>query len=152
MDDTDLRYPLRPRPAEPYYTLELHLCSDYVYHMSELIDPFPNKVWCACGQLLEYYAEGERSNIFSSSRIHCVCPNCRSDFDPARQCARVRHGWTGETIGFIPGGAAYRFAVVVDCGKCIPDREMGRIDFEPDLVSVCKKRLGCDFYQLTDLY
>jgi hypothetical protein len=150
MEGTRLRYPLRPRPEEPYYEFEIHLGIDYVYRMSELIDPFPGKVRCTCEQVLEYWTDD--NDIFYSGRIRLVCTKCGKEFDPDGLKARVRNGWTGEVVGVISGGAASRFAIVVDCGKCIPPADGGRIDFEPDLVALCQSHLGCRFYQINDLY
>lgn len=175
--DSGVRYPLRPCELKAdliYYELQIHLCPDFVYHLSELIQPFRaasgasqghgnkasvaggsygesgQEVRCNCGQVLEYAPEPDH-DVFYAFRIHSTCPRCGRPFDPGDLSAAVRDGWTGEVIGEVPGGATYRFAIVVDCGKCLPAWNK-RIEVEPDFLAVCRNRLGCDLYQLTDLY
>lgn len=156
MKGTGLRYPLQPRPEvpypdDPYYDLQIRLCQDYVYHTSELIDPFPAPPRCDCGTELSFHVKRGR-DIYYSGRIHFHCPDCGNEFEPSRLAARVRNGWTGSEIGFIPGGACHRFAVSINCGKCLPEREKGNIAFDPELVELFERQLGCQFYQLNDLY
>jgi hypothetical protein len=150
MEETGLRYPLEPIPDEPYYDFEIRLCQDFVYHLSELIDPFSEPPLCACGVALEFDAPIQ-PDVFYSSRLWFHCPTCGLEFRPEALSARVRNGWTGAESGLIPGGACYRFAIVIDCGKCLPDREQGNIVFDRELVRLCGRELGCSFYQVNDL-
>jgi hypothetical protein len=149
---TTLRYPLRPCPDDPYHELQIHLCPDYVYHCSELIDPLTTEVRCPCGESLEFGPPAGVPDVFYSGRIHFICPSCGKEFQPEQLTARVRNAWTGEELGLIAGAAIYRFAIIVDCGKCLPPSDTGAIDFEPDLVALCQTQLGCSFYQVNDLY
>lgn len=147
MHGTGLRYPLTPQPDNPYYEFEIRLCENYVYPTSELIDPFREAPECECGESLEF-DEDINKDIFSSARIRFACPSCGKEFDPSLLLASVRNGWTGDSIGPIPGGACHRFAIVVDCGKCLPERECGAISFNSDLVDLCRRALGCEFHQV----
>jgi hypothetical protein len=63
----------------------------------------------------------------------------------------VRDGWTGIT-SVIPGGTIYRFAVVVDCKKCIPERIASPIKADPRLLDVCRQMFGIPFYEVGGLH
>ena len=45
---------------------------------------------------------------------------CGAAFDPRTRKASVRDPWTNETSR-VPGGATFRFALAIDCGKCWPN-------------------------------
>jgi hypothetical protein len=122
-DDHPARYPfVNKSPGsreDTYYEIEIHSSVDYLYHTSELIDPFKTTA-CKCGMQLEY-DPGHEEDIFYSSRLKTRCPSCQRPFDPSDLEARYRNGWTGESSEPIKGGTTYLFAVVVDCSKCIPE-------------------------------
>ncbi len=149
-----LRYPLSENqwdPSETYYDIELHFSPDYVYHVSEIIDPFAKPPICEqCGEALEYWPPDAigAGGIFYSSRLHLRCPRCDTPFHVAKLPAVVRDGRTGHE-DMVNGGACYRFAIVVDCGKCIPANE---VKIAPALKTLCKTTLGGDFYELGDYY
>jgi hypothetical protein len=148
-DQLDLQYPLVSDgglPEDPYYEIQIHLSPEYVHHASELIEPAETA--CACGQSLEYYPD---RNIFYASRIKTRCPRCRKEFDPSSLQVVVRDGWTGER-SVVTGGAIYRFSVVIDCGKCIPERKHAPIRANPELVALCRKAFGHEFYEIGDIY
>jgi hypothetical protein len=161
--DAGLCYPLTVcdhRPEDTYYDLQMHFCRDYVYHTSELIDPVAEQLACSkCRDDLSFWPEespaphslagGKATDIFYSQRIRLICPHCGEKFDLSKLSATVRDGWTGNESR-IHGGASYRFAILVDCGKCIPSKS-GRIAFHRDFVSVCQQGLGCGFYEVSDL-
>ncbi len=62
--------------------------------------------------------------------------------------ASGRDDWGGADIE-IQGGATYRFALVVDCGKCFDGREL-RLDSE--LRSLVETTLDVETYEVADLY
>jgi hypothetical protein len=146
-----LRYPLDRLPElgeEAYYELQVHVASDYVYHTSELIHPFDNES-CVCGTSLEYDTGILSGSVFFTPRLHDSCPSCGSSFDPSRLPAVVQDGWTaGERI--VPGGACYRFALVVDCGKSIPSN--GIISLHPELLALCETHFHTRFYQVGGIH
>jgi hypothetical protein len=148
-----LRYPLNSNqfdPSETYYELQLHFSPEYVYRMSEVIEPFTAPIACAqCGEALEFWPqEDDAGGIFYSARLHSCCPRCATPFDVARLSAVVRDGRTGEPNS-VPGGACYRFAIVVDCGKCIPGPN---VKVAPRLRNLCQDKLGYSFYEIGDFY
>ncbi|QDV36414.1 hypothetical protein [Tautonia plasticadhaerens] len=151
-----LKYPLTPVPElfDPYYDLELRMAGDYVYHHSEGIDPFPD-VACPCGRSLEYYEPDEpgeswKPPVYFDARISRSCPACGRPFRPQELVARVRDGRTGE-VGERAGGATYRFAVVIDCGKGSP-REGWPIRATEELLCTLTRALGLRFYEVGDFY
>jgi hypothetical protein len=149
-----LRYPLEPPPFETqeeaewcYHKFQLHVAGrDYIYHSSEAVDPFDPSPVCSCGAELEYWPEG-RDPLYSG-RLFRVCPECGAAFDPTDLPCVGHDGYTGEPFS-IPGGVTYRFAVVVDCGKCFGD---GIASFKPDLRELIEKVLGTGTYEAPDVY
>lgn len=148
-DQIGLRYPLIndwTPPEDPYYDIQLHLSLEYVQHVSELIHPI-NAI-CECGEDLEYYPEDD---IFYASRIRNPCPQCARTFDPSAIEVVVRDGWTGEESQ-IRGGTIYRFAIAIDCHKCIPERKSVPIRANPALLELCERQFGQTFYEVADVY
>jgi hypothetical protein len=147
-DQIGLRYPLindAGPPDDPYYEIELHLSRDYVHHVSELIEPAPTV--CACGEPLAYEVDHD---VFYAARIRMQCPRCSATFDPSSIRVVVRDGWTADK-SFVEGGTIYRFAVVIDCGKCIPERRHVPIRANPSLVDLCQRAVGHRFYEVGDI-
>jgi hypothetical protein len=164
-----------------YYDFELHLSDDYVYHTSEIVEPFDNTD-CACGQSLEMDPEGEalasepdksgfvnrllkqiglaskneiphiNSYLFYAQRIMRTCSRCGTQFTPQSLKAAIVDGMTGEEE-IVDGGASYRFAIVLDFGKAL-----NGYDFDPfpgvttSLKSICEASLGETFYTVFDSY
>jgi hypothetical protein len=147
----NLKYPLVPAPADEsqdwYWELELHVGANYVYHSSSCIDPFRDKVKCQCGQVVEF---SDASGLFDDDRLYRKCPKCLNTINVSELKAEVRNGWTDDTKK-IPGGGAYCTALVVDCGKCIPNTTDGAIKLNADLRKLCETIFQCDFYELTDI-
>ncbi|HEY0053148.1 MAG TPA: hypothetical protein VGB49_07030 [Caulobacteraceae bacterium] len=104
---------VRARRWEPdnYYAIEIHACRDYVDACSEHLDPLDD--CCICWSSVATEAQGE---AFGGLRLLTHCRNCHRPFDPNDQIMEVRNGFTGERWP-LHGGGAYRFAVVLDCGK-----------------------------------
>jgi hypothetical protein len=174
--DSGLKYPLVPFPewGDPYYDLELHVAGDFVYHTSELIEPF-DKVACACGRDLRYsewdvppgaefvevspfsghytYPPSDDPPglpIYTGKRINRLCPSCGRPFLPQELIARVRDGYTGEASKRA-GGATYRFAVVIDCGKGFA-RKGWPIRATEEFLGTVEQALGQEFYEIGDIY
>jgi hypothetical protein len=149
-EDAGLRHPLATGAPyeESYWELNIHVSDDYIYHVSDIVDPFDGVV-CKCGEALVYDPGG--GDVFYSQRIRYTCPSCGKTFDPSRRPAIVRDGWTGEETK-VTGGAAYRFAVVADFGKCWPHDATDGIELHADLVKLCHRITGKKFYQITDFY
>ncbi len=151
MGGDGLKYPLLPVPRDDaqdwYWDMELHLGTNYIYHSSECINPFHDKVKCACGQPVEFLDD---SKLFFDPRLWRQCPHCHGTIDVSTLKAEVRNGWT-EAGGKIPGGGAYCTALVIDCGKCIPNTADGAIAVNPELRSLCEGIFQCEFYELGDI-
>ena len=146
LERAGLRYPLSTVPDMPreelYYDVRLDVSTDYVYRISENINPFDSTV-CSCGEDLSFSPKNE--DIFFSSRIHVACPRCRREIDISRMSAVILDGWTGEERR-VHGGATSRFAMVVDCGKAFP--RVSDIEAEPELLRLLNDVFGCQFYQV----
>lgn len=146
-----LKYPLVPVPSDDcqdwYWDMELHIGSNYVYHSSECINPFKEKVKCGCGQAVEF---SDDSKLFFDSRLYRTCPSCETTVNVSTLKAEVRNGWTDDGCK-IEGGGAYCTALVIDCGKCIPNTADGIITLNPELRKLCESIFQCEFYELGDI-
>lgn len=151
-NESGLRYPLTPFPewGDAYYELELHLAMDFVYHTSELIDPF-REVICKCGRPLEYDDQTPlrpANPVYYDGRIRRICPACGRPFRPQELTARVRDGYTGEASRRT-GGATYLFAVVIDCGKGFA-RKGWPIRATEEFLGAVTQALGQKTYEIGD--
>jgi len=145
-----LRYPLSLRPDGPVtYTVELHRASDYVYPTSETIDAVPTR--CVCGEELAFQWDTDEvvPAFEASSGIFAECEACSRTFDPAKGSAEVQNPFDGSSES-IRGGAAYRFALKVDCGKCFV--EDASLAFAPELVALLEEEFGREFVQIGAAY
>jgi hypothetical protein len=131
------------------YSLELHRASDYVYPTSETIDPVPTR--CVCGEELAFQWDTDEvvPAFEASSGIFAECEACSRTFDPAKGSANVENPFDG-TRESIRGGAAYRFALKVDCGRCFAFDPA--LCFAPELVALVEEEFGRDFLQIGAAY
>jgi hypothetical protein len=166
--DLVLRFPVHPIPKQGWqwgpdslhhpltgmedvaaplsYVLELHRGDDYVYPLSDCIDPIDTE--CACGEDLAFeWDDSEIQSPFGgASGIFTECSECSRTFDPAHAFADVTCPFTKKKTS-VRGGAAYRFALVVDCGASFPAR--GPMPaFHPELKALCEAEFGRDFYEV----
>ena len=153
-NESGLKDPLAPFPewGDAYYNLELQLAKEFVYHLSEIIDPF-DSVACVCGQPLEFYDQSEALDdrpVFSDGRIFRTCPSCGTPFRPQERVAQIRDGYTGEARDRA-GGVTYLFAVVVDCGKSFA-REGWPMRATDEFMSILTRVLGQRFYEVGDIH
>jgi hypothetical protein len=141
-----LQYPLTSQPAGIVrYALEVHRAHDYVYPGRENIGPLPSV--CACGEELGFeWDEDELVPAFGASTgIFAECEACSRTFDPSRGSATVESPFD-RTREEVRGGAAYRFALKIDCGKCfVPD---ARLRFAPELVALIEDEFGRAFFEV----
>jgi hypothetical protein len=149
-----LRYPLEPlaflglREADDcYYELQFRFGRDFIYDAWESIDPFDPPPSCPLGHPLEYEPSSSHDPFFSS-RIAANCPSCGAPFDTTQRIAQGRDQFTGAPMQ-VPGGATYRFAIVVDCGKCFGRREHS---FHPRLKALVEATLGTETYEISEIY
>jgi hypothetical protein len=146
----ELRYPfvgaLDDYPHR-YYDVEVVERDDLVYYTGQCIDPFDDTT-CECGADLEHYDEQATSWI--DLFLRATCPECGRAVDPSAWPAIVRDGMTGEERE-VPGGAAFRFALVIDCGKSLPSQS-GPVALDPELLAACRRALGTELYEVSDYY
>lgn len=139
-------YPLSKRPeGNVTYALELHRCLEYVYPASEHIGLVPSI--CRCGEDLAFeWDEEDLVPAFGASiGIFAECEKCSRTFEPAKGSALITNPFDGSSKK-VPGGAAYRFALKVDCGECfLPDAQLA---FAPALVALVENEFGREFYEV----
>ncbi len=154
LETSGLVYPLTEVPDDAYYTLELHFADDFVYETSEQIDPFRDSDVTCCDRRLDYWVPNdEEGPSMFAQRIRRTCPSCGREFRPQHHLANHRHPLTGERRERRErlGGATYRFAVFVDCGKCFP-YPVKRFLMNRDLVAIVERTLGRTFYEIGTVY
>jgi len=131
------------------YALELHRAHDYVYPTSETIAPIPTM--CVCGEDLGFHWDDDEvvPAFGASSGIFAECEACSRTFDPTKGAAVLTNPFDG-TKTPTRGGAAYRFALKIDCGKCfVADAGLA---FAPELVSLVEDEFGREFFEVGALY
>ena len=145
-----LNYPLSHRPeAKVSYALELHRAHDYVYPTSKTIGELATD--CRCGEDLSFgWDEEEVVPAFDrSTGIYAECQECSRTFDPSQGTAIITNPFD-RTRQEVRGGAAYRFAVKIDCGTSFV-ADPG-ITFAQELVSLIEGEFGRDFYEVGATY
>jgi len=149
-DPLPVRYPLSRKPESALkYAIEVHRAPEYVYPFSDTIDSIPTL--CACGEDLAF--EWDEDDVVppfgASTGIFAECDKCSRTFDPAKQTATVTNPFDG-TEEDVRGGAAYRFALKVDCGACFV--EDPRLAFAPELVALVEEEFGRSFFEVGSTY
>ena len=77
--------------------------------------------------------------------IFAECEACSRTFDPGKRAAAITNPFDGESEQ-VMGGAAYRFALKVDCGKCfVGDAALA---FQRELVALVEGEFGRDFFEV----
>jgi hypothetical protein len=145
-----VKYPLSMKPdGDVSFTFEIHRALEYVYPASDTITPL--ETLCSCGEELEFeWDEDELIPAFTMSNgIFAECDECSRTFDPAKGTARIEDPFGGGAEE-VRGGAAYRFAIKVDCGSYFVEDK--RLAFAPELVAFVEKELGRNFYEVGTLY
>ena len=148
--DRPEKYPLSQKPARVgSYSLELHRAPEYVYPVSETIEPLDAE--CRCGEDLAFeWDEDEVVPAFTASAgIFAECEECSRTFDPSTTTATITNPFDGSEEE-IPGGAAYRFALKVDCGKTFAAD--AKLAFSPELVALVEEVFGRAFYEVGSTY
>jgi hypothetical protein len=140
-----VRYPLSRAPdGEISYALEVHRALEYVYPSAPTLAPLATV--CACGEELAFeWDEEELVPAFDASTgIFAECEACSRTFDPTKVTAVLENPFD-ESSEEVRGGAAYRFALKVDCGeRFVRDASLA---FAPELVELIEKVFGRSFHQ-----
>ena len=145
-----VRYPLSQKPeGRATYTLEVHRSAEYVYPTARNIGMVPTI--CNCKEDLSFeWDEEELVPAFANATgIFAECEECSRTFEPAKGTATITNPFD-DTTEEVPGGAAYRFALKVDCGKCFV--EDGKLAFAPELVALMETEFGRPFYEVGCVY
>lgn len=145
-DDPSLvKYPLTHRPDGAItWALELHRAPEYVYPVAAGIGPLPTECRCSEDLSFEWDEEEVVAAFERSTGIFAECDECSRTFDPSKGSATIENPFD-RTKDTVPGGAAYRFALKVDCGKHYVE-ESG-LAFAPELVALVEKEFGRSFYE-----
>jgi hypothetical protein len=145
-----LKYPLSRVPEGPLrYSLEIHRSEEYVYPIAEAIGPVPTECRCGEDQGFEWDEEELVPAFSASSGIFAECEECSRTFEPSKGTAVLTNPFDGSSSEVF-GGAAYRFALKVDCGKCfVPDAKLA---FAPELVALVAAEFGREFHEVGCLY
>jgi hypothetical protein len=145
-----LKYPLTRRPDGPVsYRFEIHRAHDFVYPISDSIDALDTE--CRCGNDLAFdWDDDEVVNPFgATSGIYTECDECSRTFDPAQITATITNPFD-EKESEVRGGAAYRFAIKIDCrDKFVKDPALA---FAPELVALLEKEFNRSFYEVGSVY
>jgi len=141
-----VKYPLNLAPeGEVTCSLEVHRCLEYVYPSADNIDAVPSV--CRCGEDLAFEWDDEElvPAFAASTGIFAECEECSRTFEPSKGTATITNPFDG-TKEEVAGGAAYRFAIKVDCGKSFV--KDGKLAFAPELVALMEAEFGRQFYEV----
>lgn len=148
--DPGLEYPLSQKPAgSTPYSIEIHRATEYVYPTSETIDALD--ATCACGEDLTFEWDPDEvvCAFRSSTGIFAECEECSRTFNPSTETATITNPFD-ESEEEVVGGAAYRFALKVDCGAAFAADP--KLAFAPKLVALVEEEFGRGFYEFGSLY
>ncbi|GAC1525953.1 MAG: hypothetical protein NVS3B10_24560 [Polyangiales bacterium] len=149
-EPSPLQYPLSIAPAGPIrYTLEVHRSDEYVYPTADAIGPLPTTCRCGEDQAFEWDDEELVPTFGASSGIFAECEECSRTFEPSKGSAVITNPFDGSKAE-VPGGAAYRFALKVDCGTCFSADP--QLAFNPLLVALVENEFGRQFYEVGCTY
>lgn len=137
------RWPLSSGEAGGW-TFEIHRASDFVTPAREGIGELD--CTCRCGEDLTYEWDPEEvvPPFVEATGIFTECEECSRTFDPSKVLAEIENPLDG-TKDEVPGGAAYRFALVVTTPE--PPKD-AKVVFAPELVALVEKEFGRVFYQV----
>ncbi len=146
-----LKYPLSQKPeGKATYTIEVHRAAEYVYPTARNIGLVPTI--CNCKEDLSFeWDEEELVPAFGNATgIFAECEECSRTFEPSKGSAIISNPFDKTIAAEIRGGAAYRFALVVDCGENFV--EDAALVFAPDLVTLVTTEFGREFHEVGALY
>jgi hypothetical protein len=137
----DLEYPLSMKPeGKVAYSIEIHRAPEFVYPVADNIEMIDTT--CNCDEDLTFdWDEDEVVPAFKSCvGIFAECEECSRTFDPAKESATITNAFDEDDDEEVFGGAAYRFALKVDCGKSFV--EDAKLAFAADLVKLFEEEFG----------
>ena len=151
-----LRYPLVTIADEgdvPYYDLSIHWANDYIVPVYRETMSTEVASVCSCGAELARSENDISKNMRApfQTRVALSCPRCGRPFEAERTTTTLRAGFDQRETTLDEGGVVHRFAIHVDCGKCIP-REPPERAFHPDLKALCESVLGVPMVEAGYVY
>jgi hypothetical protein len=147
----DLEYPLSMKPGgKAAYSIEIHRAPEFVYPVADNIEMIDTI--CNCDEDLAFdWDEDEVVPAFKASvGIFAECEECSRTFDPAKELATITNAFDEDDDEEIQGGAAYRFALKVDCGKSFV--EDANLTFAKALVTLFEEEFGRNTYEVGAKY
>lgn len=145
-----LRHPLMEMVEAPEYgasyEIKLHFADDFVETADEIIDPPPGI--CSCGADLAFDADDD---IFYAARIRRVCSSCGEAYRPQDHVGYYQDGITGEQSE-LPGGATYRFAIVIDCAAHWQTSANVAPEATSAFLRLSSTALDTELYEVGDFY
>jgi hypothetical protein len=142
-----LRHPLTRPPYDHdamTWAIELHWSRHYLPTPAAELDRGLS-LSTDCGDALT------RRAAFSSKRpfttwVLSRCPSCRGEVDVEAAEATYESPWTGARRA-LAGAGLHRFALVVDCGKAVPEDPEGQpVRVHEDVVRLAREHLACSFH------
>ncbi len=139
------KYPLSRRPeGAARWKLELHRAPEYVYPTRNTIGKLPTKCRCSEDLSFEWDEEEVKPAFAASTGIFAECEECSRTFDPSKGTATIANAFDG-TKEEVEGGAAYRFALVVETEAYPRDASLA---FARELVALVENEFGRSFYEV----
>jgi hypothetical protein len=140
-------FPLSRMPEDESirYTFEIHRADEYVYPIAETIGPVPST--CKCGEDLSFEWDDEElvPAFGAATGIFTECEACSNTFDPSKGTAVITNPFDGSEEE-VRGGAAYRFALKVGCGRSFVQDP--KLAFAAELVALVESEFGRQFYEV----
>lgn len=127
------------------WSLELHRATDFVVPTADTIGALDCTCNCKEDLAFEWDPEEVVPAFANASGIFTECEECSRTFDPSKRMAKVKDPVDG-TSDDLPGGAAYRFALVVTT-TAVPPKGT-KVALVPELVALLEKDFGRGFDQV----
>lgn len=137
-----LRFPVTPPPfsrEHVWFSIEIRWSRYFLQLVGDGISSPP--IACSCGASF-----GSSIQTFFLPAFRRRCSRCGAELDPTRYVLRGTDHATGRALA-LEGGGLHRFAVVLDCGKCVPE-DVGPIRAAPELVDLCSEVFGQQFVEI----
>ena len=147
----ELEYPLSMKPeGKVAWSIEIHRAPEFVYPVADNIEMIDTI--CNCDEDLAFdWDEDEVVPAFKSSvGIFAECEECSRTFDPAKELATITNPFDEDDEEDFQGGAAYRFALKVDCGRSFV--ENAKLTFATKLVTLFEEEFGRTSYEVAAKY
>ena len=145
-----LEYPLTHAPdgASRSYRFEIHRAQEFIVPVAKNLPPIPTT--CRCKEDLSFEWDDEEvvTAFPKSTGIFTECEACSRTFDPSQASSELGNPIDGAKEE-VRGGAAYRFALKIDCGTAFTRDAKNR--FRPELVALLEKEFSRLFNEFATL-